>query len=202
MNGLEAYTTYLAVRNHFKTKSYDYFKYNGKIKVNENSFRTRRDHYQFEKIARIYKRDDFVKYLVANFITEDEYILGMSQGRAMVTHKKWQKSIESFSYQFKEDIQTLKEYDSNFNMLFDCRMDGVLHPMVFKLYLRDRVHINTLVAINQLLDFTKVWDYYSGEDKMIKDFIFLLDKYTPFLYSYINIDKIKSKQIILETFNE
>ena len=49
MNGLEAYSTYLAVRNHFKTKNYDYFKYNGKIKVNEDKFRTRRDHYQFEK---------------------------------------------------------------------------------------------------------------------------------------------------------
>ena len=29
MNGLEAYASYLAVRNHFKS-NYDYFKYNGK----------------------------------------------------------------------------------------------------------------------------------------------------------------------------
>ena len=105
MNGLEAYSSYLAVRNHFKT-DYDYFKYNGKIKVNEDKFRTRRDHYQFEKLARIYDREKFVQYLVANFVNEEDYILGMSQGRAMMNHKKWQKNIESFNYQFKEDIQT------------------------------------------------------------------------------------------------
>ena len=80
MNGLEAYSTYLAVRNHFKTKNYDYFKYNGKIKVNEDKFRTRRDHYQFEKMARIMNKEKFISYLVSNFLSEEDYILGMSQG--------------------------------------------------------------------------------------------------------------------------
>ena len=197
MNGLEAYSTYLAVRNHFKT-DYDYFKYNGKIKVNEDKFRTRRDHYQFEKMARIYNKEQFTKYLIANFIKEDDYVFGMSQGRAMVTHKKWQKDVESFSYQFKEDIKTMYEYEPDFNSHFDCMRDGILHPILFKLYLREKVHINTCVALNQLLNYTKVWEKL--ENKMLKDFIFLLDKYTPFLYSYTNIDKNKSKQIVLEEF--
>ena len=199
MNGLEAYSTYLAVRNHFKTKNYDYFKYNGKIKVNEDKFRTRRDHYQFEKMARIMNKEKFISYLVSNFLSEEDYILGMSQGKAMIIHKKWQKSIESFSYQFKEDIKTMYEYSSNFDSHFDYMTDGVLHPMFFKLYLRDKVHINTCVALNQLLNFGKVWDCHI-EDKMLKDFIFLLDKYTPFLYSYIKIDNNKCKNIILEVY--
>ena len=69
MNGLEAYASYLAVRNHFKS-NYDYFKYNGKIKVNEDKFRTRRDNYMFEKMARIMNKEKFVEYLVSNFISE------------------------------------------------------------------------------------------------------------------------------------
>ena len=100
MNGLEAYASYLAVRNHFKT-DYDYFKYNGKMRVNEDKFRTRRDNFQFEKIARIMNREKFVQYLVSNFINEEEYIFGTSQGRAMMNHKKWQKNIESFNYKLK-----------------------------------------------------------------------------------------------------
>ena len=199
MNGLEAYASYLAVRNHFKT-DYDYFKYNGKMRVNEEKFRTRRDHYQFEKIARIYDREKFVRYLVSNFVNEEEYIFGTSQGRAMMNHKKWQKNIESFNYQFKEDIQTLKEDNPQFDSLFIIGADGEVHPFIFKLYLREKININTLVVLNKLINYSGVW---SREDNtMLKEFLFILKKYTPFFYSYVSVDKSKCKQTILEVFNE
>lgn len=197
MNGLEAYSSYLAVRNHFKT-DYDYFKYNGKIKVNEDKFRTRRDHYQFEKLARIYDREKFIQYLVANFIQDEDYILGMSQGRAMMNHKKWQKNIESFNYQFKEDIQTLREYHSQFDSLFITGADGEVHPFAFKLYLREKININTLVVLNKLINYSGVWS--KQENAMLNDFIFVLNKYTPFMYSYVSVDETKCKQTILEVF--
>ena len=197
MNGLEAYTSYLAVRNHFKS-NYDYFKYNGKIKVNEDKFRTRRDHYQFEKLARIYDREKFIQYLVANFIQDEDYILGMSQGRAMMNHKKWQKNIESFNYQFKEDIQTLREYHSQFDSLFITGADGEVHPFAFKLYLREKININTLVVLNKLINYSGVWS--KQENTMLNDFLFVLNKYTPFMYSYVSVDETKCKQTILEVF--
>jgi len=197
MNGLEAYSSYLAVRNHFKS-NYDYFKYNGKIKVNEDKFRTRRDHYQFEKLARIYNREKFIQYLVANFIQDEDYILGMSQGRAMMNHKKWQKNIESFNYQFKEDIQTLREYHSQFDSLFITGADGEVHPLAFKLYLREKININTLVVLNKLINYSGVWS--KQENAMLNDFIFVLNKYTPFMYSYVSVDETKCKQTILEVF--
>ena len=197
MNGLEAYSSYLAVRNHFKS-NYDYFKYNGKIKVNEDKFRTRRDHYQFEKLARIYDREKFIQYLVANFIQDEDYILGMSQGRAMMNHKKWQKNIESFNYQFKEDIQTLREYHSQFDSLFMTGTDGEVHPFAFKLYLREKININTLVVLNKLINYSGVWS--KQENAMLNDFIFVLNKYTPFMYSYVSVDETKCKQTILEVF--
>ena len=197
MNGLEAYASYLAVRNHFKT-DYDYFKYNGKIKVNEDKFRTRRDHYQFEKLARIYDREKFIQYLVANFIQDEDYILGMSQGRAMMNHKKWQKNIESFNYQFKEDIQTLREYHSQFDSLFITGADGEVHPFAFKLYLREKININTLVVLNKLINYSGVWG--KQENTMLNDFLFVLNKYTPFMYSYVSVDETKCKQTILEVF--
>ena len=199
MNGLQAYASYLAVRNHFKT-DYDYFKYNGKIKVNEDKFRTRRDNYQFEKLARIYDKEKFVQYLVANFIHDEEYILGMSQGRAMMNYKKLQKNIESFNYQFKEDIQTLKEYHPQFDSLFIIGADGEVHPFAFKLYLREKININTLVVLNKLINYSGVW---SREDNtMLKEFLFILNKYTPFFYSYVSVDEAKCKKTILEVFNE
>ena len=197
MNGLEAYASYLAVRNHFKT-DYDYFKYNGKMRVNEDKFRTRRDNFQFEKIARIMNREKFVQYLVSNFINEEEYIFGTSQGRAMMNHKKWQKNIESFNYQFKEDIQTLRDYHSQFDSLFSTQADGEVHPLAFKLYLREKLNINTLVVLDNLINYSSVWS--KQENTMLNDFLFILKKYTPFMYSYVSVDKNKCKQTILEAF--
>ncbi len=199
MNGLEAYASYLAVRNHFKS-NYDYFKYNGKIKVNEDKFRTRRDNYMFEKMARIMNKEKFVEYLVSNFISEEDYVLNSSQGRAMMNHKKWQKNIESFNYQFKQDIQTLKEYNSQFDSLFMTGADGVVHPFAFKLYLREKININTLVVLDKLINYSSVWS--KEENTMLNDFLFILKKYTPFFYSYVSVDESKCKQTILEVFNE
>ena len=39
-------------------------------------------------------------------------------------YKKLQKNIESFNYQFKEDIQTLRDYHSQFDYLFMTGADG------------------------------------------------------------------------------
>ena len=38
MTGFEVYKTYLALKQHFTKQEYDYFKYNGKVRANENSF--------------------------------------------------------------------------------------------------------------------------------------------------------------------
>ena len=47
MTGFECYKTYLALKHHFTNQSYDYFKYNGKTKANEQTFKTRKDRYFF-----------------------------------------------------------------------------------------------------------------------------------------------------------
>ena len=68
--GIEAYKTYLAIKNHFKT-SYDYFKYNGRVKVTNESFLKRRDKYFFAKLERRYKKNELVYFFVANFMKDE-----------------------------------------------------------------------------------------------------------------------------------
>ena len=76
--------------------------------------------------------------------------------------------------------------------------DGEVHPLAFKLYLRDKLNINTLVVLNKLINYSGVW---SREDNtMLKEFLFILNKYTPFFYSYVSVDETKCKKTILEVF--
>ena len=52
MSAYETYSTYLAMQAHFNRGNYDFFKYNGKMKVKEETFFARKDRYFFEKASR------------------------------------------------------------------------------------------------------------------------------------------------------
>jgi len=199
MNGFEAYQTYLAVTNHFRQANYDFFRYNGKMKVNESSYLGRKDRYTFEKCAKRFNREDFIKYLVSNIIEDSEntWIGNMVGGKGEITYKKYVQNIEALTYNFKEDLETIYDFESNFNNVFISKSG---HPLLFRLYLRKKVHINTCVILNDLVNYGSLWR--KQDDMMINDFVKLLDKYPKFLYSYTNIDKAKCKKLTLEVFNE
>ena len=49
-DGYDAYTLYLGIKLHFHSDSYDFVKYNGKVKSDINSFLKRKDKYHFGKL--------------------------------------------------------------------------------------------------------------------------------------------------------
>ena len=56
--GFAAFALYNALKLHFTSESYDYFKYNGKTNVSPQSFMTRKDKYQFYKLSRKYNPEE------------------------------------------------------------------------------------------------------------------------------------------------
>ena len=68
MNEIEAYQMYLALRLHFTTENYDYFKYNGKVSASLKSFDKRKDKYLFKKLTKKYDESTILNYYIANFI--------------------------------------------------------------------------------------------------------------------------------------
>jgi len=199
MNGFEAYQTYLAVTNHFRQKNYDYFRYNGKMKVSESSYLSRKDRWTFEKVAKRFDREDFIKYLVSNILTdsEDIWIGNMMNGKGEIIYKKYVKNLESLTYNYKEDLETIYDFESEFDKVFISEKG---HPLLYRLYLRNKIHINTCVILNDLVNYARLWR--KQDDMMLNNFLNLLDKYPKFLYSYTNIDKAKYKKLTLEVFNE
>jgi hypothetical protein len=196
MSGFDCYQTYLAVSNHFKGK-YDFFKYNGKLSVKQNSYEARKDKYFFEKASRKFKREDFIKYLVANTIDGTTWIGELLTAKHEIAYKKWRMRIESLTYNFKEEISQIYDRESDFNHIFVIT-DG-RHPLLFRLYSRRKVSLETLVILDSLVNFTKLWK--KQDDFMLKEVVELIEKYRPFLYHFTNADNNKLKQIVLETYS-
>ena len=103
MTAFESYKMYVALKLHFTTDSYDYFKFNGKTRVSETNFEKRKDRYFFKKLTNRKKDDEILPYFVANFVADSSGWIGnmvRSDGddnyRAWKKHQKW-KPIATLS---------------------------------------------------------------------------------------------------------
>jgi hypothetical protein len=69
MNGYSAYTLFLAMKQHFTTSSYDYYRFNGKVRASQGSFEKRKDKYFFEKLGKV---QDPQQRVLANMLKDDQ----------------------------------------------------------------------------------------------------------------------------------
>lgn len=190
MNAFDVFKDYVALKNHFTTKSYDYFKYNGKIKANVNTFNQRKDRIFFMKLA---KHQDPKNFLVANFVESDNAWIGdlAYNENAQKNYINWSKRQQSLSYIFTNDVEHLDDkFDSNF------LVEDHQHPPAMKLYLRKQITIETLIILIDLVRCFSHWQKNMGEDIVWKELSHKLIKYKPF----VQYDRVKMKNILLARF--
>ena len=150
----KAYQTFLALKQHFSKTNYDYFKYNGRIKSNINSFRTKKDRFHFEKLTRKYGEGELVNFLVANLIANPDVWIGeLSRNPDYdVRYQNWKKTKQALTYQFQSDILSIKssmnhlhQVDQDFNQLFLTRVDE--YPQLFDFYNEGTISLETIIGI-------------------------------------------------------
>lgn len=194
MTGFEVYRMYLAIKQHFATDTYDFFRYNGKVRANETSFQKRKDVYFFKKLASKYSAEDVLYYLLSNFIVDFRgYVRNFSDD----VYKKWKTTQESFTYRFKQDVDRLLDevgfpYEENFDKLF--LVEPNKHPVLLKSFYANEIALETMAVFEHCLGYVKNFD------KQISDPVWLetrskITKYIPFL----SIDCNRYKKVILET---
>ena len=128
MTGYEAFSLYNSLKLHFTSKSYDYFKYNGKSNLKYDSFVKRNDKIFFQKLA---KHEDVINFLIANFsINNKLWIKNLAYSEESENiYKQWLKRQNSLSYIFKQDLSKLDDnFDNNFII------NDNTHPKLLKLY--------------------------------------------------------------------
>ena len=90
MSAFECYKEYVALKNHFRSDSYDYFKYNGKSKINSSSFEGRNDKLFFMKLA---KHPDPRNLILSNLLVNDKiWVKDIAYNEdAKRIYNEWQK---------------------------------------------------------------------------------------------------------------
>jgi len=192
MTSFESYKIYVALKSHFTSDSYDYFKFQGKTRASEEKFQKRKDKYFFKKLINRYKDSEIVSYFLSNFICDPTNWIGtMVRTDGDENYQSWKKRIESLHYNFSEDIDFLLSQVDEFDQLFKLEET---HPPLLKFLLGKQISIETFVILNQLLDFIPQFDKKITEQFVWKDVRRTALKYSPF----ISIDLIKYKNTLKE----
>ena len=197
MNGYDTYKTYLAIKQHFSNRNYDFFKYKGKVRASELSYEARKDKYFFEKASKKFDHEEFIDYIVANITrNSDSWIGNLLQENNQVNYKKWQKVTESMTYTFKQDMDVIYNYEEDFNKVFD--MDDNKHPLLFRLHARNKISLETAVILDDVINYSDKW--YKYNDTILNEFVDRMRNYKPFLHNRLQVDKNKYKNIIKEFY--
>ena len=192
MTPFEVYRDYVALRNHFNSNSYDYFKYRGKGSATGSSFEKRKDKFFFGKMSR--HRDPH-NFMLANFVNDPKtWIRDMAYSDVSEkVYMDWLKRKDSLSYLIQNDLGKLQfPFDSNFVV------SGGQHSYILVLLLGDEINIETVCVLMDLVGCYSYWDIRMADDVVWQEIGLRLKKYLPF----INYDKEKIKKITLDFFAE
>lgn len=196
MNPFQTYITFLALKSHFTKDNYDYFKYNKKTRANIQSFYKRRDKYWFEKLSRQKNEKEIEEFFVANFVycrDSESLWIGEIIKNGEGIYKGWQKKIQSLSYIFKQESNSLFS-NHELNEVFDCSKG---HPILLKKYLSGNISLESLVIYEKIFSYIKNFDK-KLDDPVWKTVRLKIKKYSPFLNNDIFSYRKILKTIILE----
>ena len=203
MKALDVYQTYLAVKQHFSDSTYDYFKYNGKIRVNASNFNTRKDRFFYEKLARKFdgKPEELTNYFACNLRENPKvWIRDLVGVRAEETYTKWKSYQESLTYNLIQDVAKVEEAHSegDLSSLFIC--ENGQHPFLLNLYTNSVIAIETLIGFDILMGCFNRWNKEIDDTIIWPDIYLACQRYRPFLTFESEALDVKFRQALLKVY--
>jgi len=196
MTGYETFEIYQALKLHFTSDSYDFFKYNGKTNVSVSAFENRKDKYHFYKLSRkCTNRDDLINFIVANFVEDEKSWVGnLLMEEADMNYRKRQKVIQSLSYTFENDCKVIfEDCASDPNTVLETDGD---YPVLLTKTLRKETQIETLCILNEILGFFPMWSRKITDTIRWPEYRKKCIKYTAFLPKDVVKYKLILKRVI------
>lgn len=190
MTPFDAYKLFHALKLHFTSDSYDYFKYSGAVNASVTKFEVRKDKYHFYKLS---KKKDLDMYLVSSFMKKPDLWVGdLFSEEYKSAFADMQKRIQSLEYNFKTEMSEFDSLDEALTV-----KDGEWPKIVFA-YKRKAVSPETMVIIRRVVKCFDYWDAQIDDKLLWPRMKKGIEKYAPFINS--KIDYQKYKQVLLDIY--
>ena len=191
MEPIDVYLMYCAMKAHFGKSDYDFVTYKGKTRIKRDTFYKRKDRSFFVRLARKYKTEQEIQnYFVANFIKDKKgYIANFNDEN----HESWKLKRQGFFDLFEVEMKPLVEA---FEDLFT--VTNGQHPKLMKEFLGGRVSLETLIILDELVNYGPDWIKELKDDIIWIDLNNLMNNYERFL----TIDQEQYKIRLLKLIEE
>lgn len=191
MTPFEVYCKYLALQQHFKVDSYDYFRYKGKIRAKEETFDKRNDRYSFFKLA---KHSDPESVILANLVDgASDYIGTIVSSKGNDVYLAWLKRRERFSYQFKAELRKIEG-----SLVDSLKVKNGQHPALLKMVSRKSISLETMIVLDDLSGCFDLWNTTIDDPVIWPDIYRKCKKYAGFL----QYDRKKMKELLLSDLED
>jgi len=179
------------MKAHFGKSDYDFVTYKGKTRIKRDTFYKRKDRSFFVRLARKYQTEQKIQnYFVANFIKDKKgYIANFNDEN----YDSWKLKRQGFFDLFEVEMKSLVDA---FEDLF--KIDNGQHPKLMKEFLGGRVSLETLIILDELVNFDPNWNRELEDDIIWIDLRNLMDNYERFL----TIDQEQYKIRLLKLIEE
>ena len=174
MEPIDVYLMYCAMKAHFGKGDYDFITYKGKTRIKRDTFYKRKDRSFFVRLSRKYKTEKEIKnYFVSNFIKNKKgYIANFSDD----IFETWKLKRQSFFDMFEVEMKPLVEAFVN---LFS--IENGQHPKLMREFLGGRVSLETMIILNELVNYNPNWSKSLEDDIIWIDLRNLMNNYERFL---------------------
>ena len=191
MEPIDVYLMYCAMKAHFGRGNYDFVTYKGKTRIKRDTFYKRKDRSFFVKLSRKYKTEQEIQnYFVSNFIKDKKgYIANFNDEN----YESWKLKRQGFFDLFEVEMKPLVEA---FEDLFT--VTNGQHPKLMREFLGGRVSLETVIILDELVNFGPDWNKQLEDDIIWIDLDNLMNNYERFL----TIDQEQYKIRLLKLIEE
>ena len=199
--GFAAFALYNALKLHFTSDSYDYFKYHGKTNVSKQTFSIRKDKYYFYKLSRKYSLEELKNFYVANFVSGNDKWVGSMLQDGEENYTKWLKKQQSLTYTVENEIIDLfdKVDGAEFWSMEDYfkPIEGGWPNLITRM-MHGKISLETVCILVDVIGCMPRWEKQITEDIIWPSNQRIIKKYTPF----IEYDKKKFTKFLKEKIKE
>lgn len=143
MVGYDGFRMWIAMTQHFTTKSFDVFKNRGRIKCKYETYLARNDYKMFELIASKFQPNEFVLFLASNLMYGNDQMI-YQYGSAVANYNLFLQRRHLIGHVVDNDLKTLY----NLNIGYD---DAV---SIIRQLTKDQITFETVALINQYRNLT------------------------------------------------
>ena len=191
----EVYGLLTAIRVHYLSDSYDFFKYNGECRAicKYEIFSKRKDKYSFLKLGRVYNQQDMIYFLGVNLYENSNFsVHDMFYDEQNVRYKEWKSRQTDAARK-----HNLKEFLKNDIKQIITVQENKL-PVLFEMMLGGQIHHDTVVLLDTSLKFTNEWLKAYPGDPVVIPLITKFNKFKRFVQNITIYDISTYENIIQE----